>query len=219
MAEEAQENEQLAHLIRIAAYTGLRQGELVALRWRDVNVAERVLTVERALSGTVELSPKSGLVRVVPLADQALNPLKRLRERPNFTGPDDYVFAALTGDRPDPSALRRRYNKARDGAGAPPLPFHALRHTAGSLLVRKLDPVTVQAILGHTSIKTTERYMHPRRAAQLADHLTDALTPAAGDAIDEDRDDDLLRTIRALPRERRKELLAAAAGDRSHASR
>jgi hypothetical protein len=48
-----------------------------------------------------------------------------------------------------------------------------------------------------------------RRAAELADHLTSALTPA-GDATDQDRDRELLRTIRALPLERRKELLAAA---------
>jgi integrase len=208
LAEEAQENEQLADLIRIAAYTGLRQGELVALRWRDVNLTERVLTVERALSGTVELSPKSGLIRVVPLADQALKPLKRLNRRPNFTGPDDYVFAAVTGDRPDPSALRRRYNKARDTASAPPLPFHALRHTAGSLFVRKLDPVTVQAILGHQSIKTTERYMHPRRATELADHVTNALIPTSTNP-DLDDDHDLLQSILNLPPTRRQALLNA----------
>jgi integrase len=219
VAEEAQENQQLADLIRVAAYTGLRQGELVPLRWRDADLTERVLTVERALSGTVELSTKSGIGRMVPLADQALMPLKRLKERPHFTAPDDYIFAALDGDRPDASALRRRYNNARDSAGAPPLPFHALRHTAASLLVRKLDPITVQAILGHASIKTTERYMHPRRAAALADHLTDALTPAAVAEIGEGRDSELLRTIRALPVTRRNELLATAIGDRSKASR
>jgi integrase len=56
VAEEAEENHQLADLIRLAAYTGLRQGELVVLRWRDADFAGRVLTVERALSGTVELS-------------------------------------------------------------------------------------------------------------------------------------------------------------------
>jgi integrase len=209
VAEEAEENEQLGDLIRIAAYTGLRLGELIALRWRDINLTERVLTVERALSATVELSPKSGQIRAVPLADQAIKPLKRLAGRPNFTGPDDYVFASPTGGRSDSSALRRRYNKARDSAHAPPLPLHALRHTAASLLVRRLDPITVQAILGHTSIKTTERYMHPRRAAQLADDVTRALTPTSAKPVQHDthRDGDLLEAILALPPNRRHALL------------
>jgi integrase len=210
VAEEAEENHQLADLIRLAAYTGLRQGELVVLRWRDADFAGRVLTVERALSGTVELSPKSGTLRVVPLADQALAALDRLSRRANFTAPDDYVFASLTGERPDPSALRRRYNRARDAAGAPPLPFHALRHTAASLFVRKLDPITVQVILGHASVKTTERYLHARRASSLADDVTAALTPDNG----EDRDDEraLLAALRALPAERRAELLDSPTG-------
>ena len=56
----------------------------------------------------------------------------------------------------------------------PPLRFHDLRHTAGSLLVRALDPVTVRDILGHASIHTTERYLHARRAAGLADAATAA---------------------------------------------
>jgi integrase len=123
LAEEAEENRQLADLVRVAAYTGLRQGELLVLRWRDVDLAERTLTVERALSAAVELSPKSGLSRVVPLGDQAIRPLKRLSQRRNFVGPEDYVFASCTGERPDPSALRQRYNKARDATDAPPLPF------------------------------------------------------------------------------------------------
>jgi integrase len=172
-----EENDQLAELIRFAAYTGLRQGELVVLQWSDVNLRERTATVERALSGTVITAPKSGKMRVVPLGAPALAALKRLRKRPNFTSPDDYVFATLAGDRPDPSALRRRYNQARDKSGAPALTFHGLRHTAASLFIRKMDPREVQAIMGHASIKTTERYLHARRASDLVDKATDALTP------------------------------------------
>ena len=214
IAEEAEENERLADLIRVAAYTGLRQGELVALRLRDCNFAERVLTVERALSSTIELSPKSGNLRVVPLADQALTALDRQSRRANFTAPDDYVFASLTGERPDPSALRRRYNRARDVAAAPALPIHALRHTAASLLVRKLDPVTVQTILGHASVKTTERYLHARRASALADDVTAALTQNHAHTPTDERA--LLAALLALPHERRAELLATARarGDR-----
>ncbi len=173
------EDEQLAELLRVAAYTGLRRGELVVLRWRDVRWSERVLVVERALSGDVEGSTKSRKPRYVPLGDQPLGALDRLSRRANFTGADDYVFAGIAGDRLDPSALRRRYVAARDTAGLPPLRFHDLRHTAGTLLTRVLDPVTVRDILGHADLKTTERYLHAVRASRLADVATRAFAEAA----------------------------------------
>ncbi|MBA2464451.1 MAG: tyrosine-type recombinase/integrase [Nocardioidaceae bacterium] len=73
-----QENRELAELLRVAAYTGLRIGELVALRWADVAWSERLLIVRRALSGTEERSTKSRRIRYVPLADQATAALDRL---------------------------------------------------------------------------------------------------------------------------------------------
>ncbi len=72
--QEQEENDQLAELIRFAAYTGLRQGELVVLQWSDINFAEQTATVERALSGATITSPKSGKLRVVPLGAPALLP-------------------------------------------------------------------------------------------------------------------------------------------------
>lgn len=173
--QEQEENEQLAELIRFAAYTGLRQAELVVLEWGDIN-NDQTVTVQRALSGSAITSPKSGKLRVVPLGDPAVHALKRLKQRPNFTARHDYVFATLAGDRPDPSALRRRYNKARDAAGAHKLTFHGLRHTAASLFIRKLDIAEVQTIMGHASSKTTEQYLHARRASDLVAKVNDALT-------------------------------------------
>jgi integrase len=173
----AAEDHQLGELIRIAAYTGLRRGELLTLRWHDVDWSERVLVVERALSGDVESTTKGRKVRYVPLGDQALGALDRLSQRPNFTGPNDYVFANAAGDRIDGSALRRRYVAVRDLAGVPSLRFHDLRHTAGTLLTRVLDPVTVRDVLGHADLKTTERYLHAVRASRLADAATRAFTP------------------------------------------
>jgi len=173
-----EEDEQLAEILRIACYSGLRRGEIVMLRWDDVNWGDRVLMVRRALSDGVEVLPKSGHARYVPLADQALAALERLSRRGDFTQPRDFVFVNAVGDRLDPSAMRRRYVRARDGAGLPPLRFHDLRHTAGSLLVRTIDPASVKDILGHADLATTERYLHAQRASTLADAATRAFAPA-----------------------------------------
>jgi integrase len=175
------EDAQDADLIRVAAYAGLRRGELVALRWRDVDSVGRKLIVRRALSGETEVrSTKSRRARQVPLPDQAATALERLRQREEFTGPDDYVFASRLGRRLDPSALRRRFERARDVAGLEPLRFHDLRHTYGSLLVAGgIDLPSVKAAMGHSHITTTERYLHARPAGELADRFIRAFAGTA----------------------------------------
>lgn len=177
IAARAGEDAQDAELVRIAAYTGLRRGELVALRWRDVDFARCKITVRRALSANVELrSTKSRRAREVPLPDQAASALDRLSRRGDFTSPDDYVFVNRLGRRIDGSALRRRYDRARDAAGLEPLRFHDLRHTYGSLLVAGgIDLASVKAAMGHSQISTTERYLHARPASELAQKFTRAL--------------------------------------------
>lgn len=173
----AREDVQDAELVRVAAYAGLRRGELVTLRWRDVDFAGRKIVVRRSLSGDTELrSTKSRRAREVPLPDQAATALDRLSRRDEFTAPDDYVFANRFGRRLDPSALRRRFERARDAAGLEPLRFHDLRHTYGSLLVAGgIDLASVRAAMGHSRITTTERYLHARPAGELADRFTHAL--------------------------------------------
>jgi integrase len=175
------EDSQDAALVRLAAYAGLRRGELVALRWRDVDFTGCKITVRRSLSGETELrSTKSRRAREVPLPDQGATALDRLSRRDEFTGPDDYVFANRLGRRLDPSALRRRFERARDAAGLEPLRFHDLRHTYGSLLVAGgIDLASVKAAMGHSRITTTERYLHARPAGELADRFTRALAGSA----------------------------------------
>jgi integrase len=166
-----------AELVRVAAYAGLRRGELVALHWRDVDFVGQKLVIRRSLSGSTEVkSTKSRRVREVPLPDQAAVALERLSRRGEFTGPDDYVFSSRLGRRLDPSAMRRRYERARDAAGLEPLRFHDLRHTYGSLLVAGgNDLVSVKAALGHSRIMTTERYLHARAAGEQAERFNRAL--------------------------------------------
>ena len=181
----AREDVQDAELVRVAAYAGLRRGELVALHWRDVDFTGRKLVIRRSLSGDTEVkSTKSRRVREVPLPGQAAVALERLRRRREFTGPDAYVFCSRLGRRLDPSALRRRYERARTADGLEPLRFHDLRHTYGSLLVAGgIDLVSVNAAMGHSRITTTERYFHARPACELADRFTRALTGSTAVAI------------------------------------
>jgi integrase len=178
ISARAGEDIQDGELVRVAAYAGLRRGELVALRWRDVDFVGRKIVVRRSLSGDIELrSTKSRRAREVPLPDQAAAALDRLSRRDEFTGPDDYVFANRLGRRLDPSALRRRFERARHAAGLEPLRFHDLRHTYGSLLVSGgVDLASVKAAMGHSRITTTERYLHARPAGELADRFTQALS-------------------------------------------
>jgi integrase len=164
-----------AEAIRVAAYSGLRLGEQLGLRWQDVDLVGSVLTISRAVSAGIEGPTKSGRVRQVPLAEQAAAALRRLAAREDFTSPNEYVFCNSYGRRLDDSALRRRYKAARNQAGLRPLRWHDLRHTFGSLLVAAgIDLVSVQDAMGHSQLATTSRYLHARPATERAASFTAA---------------------------------------------
>ncbi len=153
-------SEQDAAIFLTAAFTGLRRGELLALRWRDVDFAGSALRVRASYAGGALTSPKSGKVRSVPLAPEVAEALARLAGREWFTGDDDLVFPGEAGDYLDGSALRRRYNLALRHAGLRPLRFHDLRHTFGTRVIAKVDIRRVQEWMGHADVQTTMRYLH-----------------------------------------------------------
>jgi integrase len=105
-----------AELIRVAAYAGLRLGELLALRWRDVDFASDALTVERAISAGEETSTKSGHARRVPLPDQAAGALKRLHWRGDFAAPASLCSATSSAA----SSTAPRCAVASSGPAMPP---------------------------------------------------------------------------------------------------
>ena len=156
----AADGEQDGAIYLTAAFTGLRRGELLALRWRDVDFAGSALRVRASYAGGALTSPKSGKVRSVPLAPEVAEALARLAGREWFTGDDDLVFPGETGDYLDGSALRRRYNLALRRAGLRPLRFHDLRHTFGTRVIAKVDIRRVQEWMGHADVQTTMRYLH-----------------------------------------------------------
>ena len=163
-------NDQLAALVTTAAFTGLRQGELLALRWRSVDFANRILHVRRNLpAGTsAEDTPKSHRVRSVPLSDQAVVALDGLSRREHFTGDDDLVFGTITGGHLSDDVIRDAFYAAIKSAGlehlrakADPIVFHDLRHTFGTqCAARNIDLRRIQAWMGHADLQTTQRYLH-----------------------------------------------------------
>jgi integrase len=159
-------SEQDAAIYLVAAFTGLRRGELLALRWRDVDFAGSVIRVRTSYAAGQLTTPKSGRVRSVPMAPHVAGALARLAQRPNWVGDDDLVFPGEAGDYLDGSALRRRYTAALARAGLRPLRFHDLRHTFGTRMIAKADIRRVQEWMGHADVQTTMRYLHyaPRAA-------------------------------------------------------
>jgi len=101
-------DEQDAAIYLTAAFTGLRRGELLALRWRDVNFAGQAIRVRASFAGGRVTSPKSGKVRSVPMAPDVAAALAALGQRERWTGDEDLVFVGTVGSHVDGSALRRR---------------------------------------------------------------------------------------------------------------
>lgn len=158
-----------------AAYTGLRLGELLGLRWRDIDTGLQRIHVRRSFTDGAEHTPKSGKVRSVPLIPELIDPLSGLRAREHFTGDDDLVFVSGTGGHVESWALRRRFYRDLASAGLDRLRFHDLRHTFGSIAVQVFPLPDVMAMMGHAHISTTMRYVHHTPGADDAARLSGAL--------------------------------------------
>ena len=170
----AADTDQDGALYTVAAFTGLRLGELLALRWADVDFAKRLVHVRASYTLGQAGPPKSGHVRSVPMIDQAMKPLDHLSRRKYFTAPSDLIFAGIAGGHLDGSALRKRFYVALERAGlgvmrtkSEPITFHDLRHTFGTLAVQAFPLSDVKAYMGHADIQTTMIYVHhvPRHDA------------------------------------------------------
>jgi len=140
-----------------AASTGLRQGELVALRWRDVDRSARLIRVRRSYTRGQFGTPKSRRSsRAVPLAKKVADELESHFGRSRFTADDDLVFGhPLTGRPYDASRMRKRFRVALEGAGVRPVRFHDMRHTFGTHMAAAGAPLrAIQEWMGHRDIST-----------------------------------------------------------------
>jgi integrase len=168
-------SEQDGAMFLVAALAGLRLGEVLALRVRDVDFeAEsiRVMGSVDAIEGVG--TTKSGRGRTVPMVPDVAQALARVLTRDHFAAAECFVFVGESGCHLDGSALRRRYRAAQARASLPPLRFHDLRHTFGSLAINVGSQVEVQAWMGHADVRTTARYLHYRRRADEARRLAEA---------------------------------------------
>jgi len=152
-------------LVLAAAMTGLRQSELLGLRWRDVDWTVQRIRVRNAFvrgehsgEGKSDLSTR----RSVPMADRLAGELDRWSKRTAYGAEEELVFAhPQSGKTLDRSKVTKRFKEACLTAGVTPVRFHDLRHTFGTRLAATGQPIrSIQEFLGHADVKTTQIYMH-----------------------------------------------------------
>jgi integrase len=183
----------LEALYVLAIHTGMRQGELLALRWQDVDLENAVASVRRTLTrsggkvvfGEPKTNKSRRSIRLTPQAVEALRAhLKRQLRDIEILG-DRYqdqglVFTTDTGAPINPSNLRQRsFAPLLKRAGLPHMRFHDLQHTCATLLLsRGVHPKFVQELLGHATIAITlDTYSHvmPSMGDATAKAMEDAL--------------------------------------------
>jgi integrase len=146
-----------------AAMTGLRQGELLGLRWRDVDLAARkVRVVSPYVRGEFNDPKSEDSGRSVPLAARVVEALSALRDRSAYSHDGELVFCHPESGRPlDRSKLIRRFKQAIARAQVRRITFHELRHTFGTRMAAEAVPLrTIQHWMGHADAKTTQVYAH-----------------------------------------------------------
>jgi integrase len=151
----------LAMMYRTAGMTGLRMGELIALRWRDVDWASSRVRVRRSHVRGEFTTPKSRRgSRAVPLGDDLAAELEHHSQRSAFQADDELVFAHPSSGSPfDRSKVRKRFKDALRASDVREVRFHDLRHTFGTRMAGAGVPMrTLQEWMGHASVKTTEIY-------------------------------------------------------------
>ena len=177
--------------VLLAAATGCRRGEVLALRWEDVDLEAGLVRFARSASpvpgvGTVDKAPKTRKsARVVPIGKWVVQELRQVKAkqaqdrllRPDEYDPSGWVVANESGRRPHPSAVTHAFAGLLRSAGIQRGSFHSLRHTQATLLLQQGHNIAlVSRRLGHASIGIT---------ADIYGHVDPAVDRAAADLVGE----------------------------------
>ena len=145
--------------------TGLRRGELLGLKWSDINFETRTLQVKRQIqrvNGVIqETAPKThNAYRKILLSAETAEILRRYREQQKVKS--EYIFPSPTGGIMEPDCARKMLKRVLQRAGLDELRFHDLRHTFATLALQNgVDVKTLSGILGHYSAGfTLDTYAH-----------------------------------------------------------
>ena len=142
-------------MILCAVRTGMRRGELKALRWKDIDLKRRKITVRRSLVCGVESSPKNNRVRHIPILDDLFGVMTSRSQT------SEYVFPGENGGPLLEHKCTQGLHAACRSAGLRLIGWHTLRHTFASQLAAESVPIpAIQTLLGHSTIEMTMRYSH-----------------------------------------------------------
>jgi integrase len=141
--------EALYPIVIVAISTGARKGEILGLRWKDVDLVRSVAWLEQT---------KNGERRVLPLTHHAGDLIRRIGDRVD-RNPDDFVFPREDGAAP--VDIKKHFVRAVKEAGIEDFRFHDLRHCAASYLAMNGATLPeIAAILGHKTLQMVQRYAH-----------------------------------------------------------
>lgn len=152
-------------LLSVACFTGLRQGEILALKWQDIDFDMGIIRVIRSYNprhGFTDLKTSSSR-RAVPMIPRLISTLKSLYEQRGEPVPKSLIFFNRDDKPIDRSNLVSRYfEQTLENAGLRRIRFHDLRHTYASLCIASgVDPKALQHAMGHSSIQVTmDVYAH-----------------------------------------------------------
>ncbi|HOG07655.1 MAG TPA: tyrosine-type recombinase/integrase [Syntrophales bacterium] len=154
---EAEPNQKYRTLYLMAIMTGARQGEILGLKWSDVDFQKKRVHISRTYNHDRFFSPKTkGSIRAVDLSPFAVSALASWKLAAGATN-DALVFPNNAGNPMDKGhMMRRHFNPALKAAGIEPIRFHDLRHTYASLMLAQGENVKyIQTQLGHSSPTVT----------------------------------------------------------------
>jgi len=171
-------------VVLVAALTGLRIGELLALRWKHLDFLRGAIQIRETVSEGKFGTPKTrSSRRDVPMSDPVRESLLAQRERSRQSGPDDLVFATRKQSPLNPkNLLRRQLRPACVTLKLPLVSWHSFRHTHATLLGEVGESLkTAQALLGHSDLETTLNvYTHaiPESQKRAVDKVAEILFPS-----------------------------------------